>query len=145
MTPLLSCSELLSRVPQGIVLPTGEDNEPDEARIDIAIRDATGVIVTHLPWLLNDDGEVAIPISPRFSDTVYGICTDLAVYRLTDAVTGSENSRNKYLDTVKLLEKIDREYQGGLSGPDLQAASIVEPNEEEGIPDERFFKKGGVY
>jgi hypothetical protein len=44
---------------------------------------------------------------------------------------------------MKLLDKIDREYQGGLSGPDFQEAGIVEPSEEEGIDDRRYFKKGG--
>jgi hypothetical protein len=45
---------------------------------------------------------------------------------------------------MKLLEKIDREYQGGLSGPDYQEASVVEPSAAEGIEDSRFFKKGDL-
>jgi hypothetical protein len=46
---------------------------------------------------------------------------------------------------MKLLDKIDREYQGGLSGPDYQESSVVEPSADEGIEDRRFFKKGKLF
>jgi len=46
---------------------------------------------------------------------------------------------------MKLLDKIDREYQGGLSGPDFQEASVVVPSTEEGIEDSRYWKKGEPY
>jgi hypothetical protein len=46
---------------------------------------------------------------------------------------------------MRLLDKIDREFQGGLSGPDYQEASIVSPSEDEGIEDSRFYKKGEIF
>jgi hypothetical protein len=66
VTPLISAQEFLSRVPPGAaVLPSNEDGEPDEARIETALRGATGVIVAHLPWLLDEEGEVARPVRAR--------------------------------------------------------------------------------
>ena len=71
-----------------------------------------------------------------------GICADIAAHRLTDMVSSSEDSRNWYTDSIKLLEKIDREYQGGLSGPNIQVSSIVKG--DDGDVDFRFWKKGQV-
>jgi hypothetical protein len=64
---------------------------------------------------------------------------------MSDIVSGSESTRNKYKESLALLEKIDREYQGGLSGPRSLDSCVVEANEAEGISDSRFFKKGGMY
>jgi hypothetical protein len=133
MIPLMSVEELEARLPANS-LPLNGDGELDIPRITLALQDATGVIVAHLPWLLDDAGEVALPVPPRFAD---------ALDRLTDIVTGSENTRNKYKESLALLDKIDREYQGGLSGPDYQEAGIVAPSEDEGIDDSRYFKKEG--
>ena len=80
---------------------------------------------------------------PRFKDALTGICTDTALYRLTDRVSSREDDRDRYAANMKLLDKIDREYQGGLSGPDCQEAGLVEPSEDEGIDDRRYFKKEG--
>jgi phage gp36-like protein len=146
MIPLVSVEYFLSRVPPAAVLPAGENGEADEGLVGIGLTDATGIIVTHLPWLLDTDtGEIAQPINPQFADALSGICFDIALYRLTDSVQGSEDSRNKYLDNMALLKKINQEYQGGLEGPGIQAASIVLPNKTEGIPDCRYFKKGRMY
>ena len=133
MTPLLTAEELAARLPAN-TLP----------RINLALQDATGSIVAHLPWLLDGAGEVALPVPPRFADALIGICTDTALYRLTDRVSSDEDDRDRYAANMKLLDKIDREYQGGLSGPDFQEASIVEPSEDEGIDDRRYFKKEGI-
>ncbi|MDR2923509.1 MAG: DUF1320 domain-containing protein, partial [Treponema sp.] len=73
------------------------------------------------------------------------ICADIALYRLTDSVSGSEDARERYRDNMGLLNKINREYQGGLEGPGLQSSAVVAPNAEEGIRDGRFFKKGRMY
>jgi phage gp36-like protein len=114
----------------------------DKPRILLALREATGIIVAHLPWLLDESGELVDPIPPRFRDAHIGICSDTALYRLTDRVSSHEDDRERYGANMKLLDKIDREFQGGLSGPDYQESSVVEPSEDEGIPDRRFFKKG---
>jgi phage gp36-like protein len=146
MIPLLSVEQFLSRIPQAALLPLDEAGEPDTARIEIALRDATGIIAANLPWLLDTgSGEIARPVRAQFADALNSICADIALYRLTDSVSGSEDSREKYRDNMNLLNKINREYQGGLEGPGFQEAAVVIPNEEEGIEDGRFFKKGGMY
>jgi phage gp36-like protein len=142
MNPLISAEELESRLPPN-TLPLGSDGELDQSRILLALQEATGVIVAHLPWLLDDDGELVLPPPPRFADALKGICADTALYRLTDRVSSHEDDRDRYAANMKLLDKIDREQQGGLSGPDYQEAGVVDPSKDEGIEDSRFFKKGG--
>jgi phage gp36-like protein len=145
MIPLVSVGQFLSRIPQSAIMPLDDSDEPDAARIEIALRDATGIITANLPWLLDKDGEIALPVNPQFADALNSVCTDIALYRLTDAVSGSEDAREKYRDNMSLLNKINREYQGGLEGPGLQSSAVVTPNEAEGVEDGRFFKKGGMY
>ena len=146
MTPLISAEQFLSRIPRSAIMPVDESDEPDTVRIETALRDATGVITANLPWLLDKEtGEIARPVNPQFADALNGICTDIALYRLTDAVSGSEDAREKYRDNMGLLNKINREYQGGLEGPGPQSSAVVTPNGAEGITDGRFFKKGGMY
>jgi phage gp36-like protein len=146
MTPLVSIKQFLSRIPQSAIMPLDSKGKTDSARIEIALRDATGVIAANLPWLLDKGtGEVALPVIPQFADALNGICTDIALYRLTDSVSGSEDAREKYRDNMALLGRINREYQGGLEGPGLQSSEVVTPNGAEGITDGRFFKKGGMY
>ena len=114
MIPLVSVQQFLARVSPAAVLPVGEAGEVDQVRVGIALTDATGIIVAHLPWLLDTDtGEIARPLTPQFAYALRGICTDIALYRLTDSVSGSEDARNKHLDTMALLKKITQEYQGG--------------------------------
>jgi phage gp36-like protein len=144
MTPLISVEQFLSMQSLPAVLPAGEDGEPDTARVETALRQATGVIVAHLPWLLDEAGEIGRPVNPQFSSALEAICADLALDRLTDTVTGSENARNKYKESLALLEKINREYQGGLEGPGYQESEAVISGAD-GIPDGRFFKKGKVF
>ena len=146
MIPLVSVEQFLSRIPQSAIMPNDESGDPDSARIEIALQDATGIIVSNLPWLLDKEtGEVALPVTPQFADALNSICTDIALYRLTDSVSGSEDARNKYRDNMTLLKEINREYQGGLEGPGMQSSAVVTPNGAEGITDGRFFKKGGMY
>ena len=145
MTSLLSAGEFLGRVPQTAVLPLDGDGEPDAARIETALADATGVIVAHLPWLLDGAGEIERPVRPQFAAALGAVCADIALDRLSDTVTGGENARNKYEESVSLLKAIDREYQGGLTGPGYRTSEIVTPNAAEGIADGRFFKKGRMY
>jgi len=144
MNSLLSVEGLESRLPPN-TLPLDTEGKLDKERILLALREATGVIVAHLPWLLDEEGELVDPVPPRFNDALIGICTDTALYRLTDRVSSHEDDRDRYSANMKLLDTIDREYQGGLSGPDYQESSIVEPSEDEGIEDRRFFKKGKLF
>jgi len=144
MTPLVSAEQFLAMPRYGSHLPESEDG-PDIAKIETALRHATGVIAAHLPWLLDAGGEIAQPVPAQFAAALEAICADLALDRLTDAFSGSEGSRNKYKESMALLEKINREHQGGLEGPGLQRASVVTQGEGTGIDDNRFFKKGRLY
>jgi hypothetical protein len=100
--------------------------------------------VAHLPWLLDEAGEIGRPVNPQFADALEAICADLTLDRMSDTVTGSENTRNKYKESLGLLEKINREYQGGLEGPGYQESEVVISGKD-GIDDGRFFKKGKVF
>jgi phage gp36-like protein len=144
MTPLISVEQFLSMQPSSVILPSNGDGEPDAARIEIALRQSSGVIVSHLPWLLDGSGEIGRPVNPQFAAALEAVCADIALDRLSDNVTGSENARNKYKESLALLEKINREYQGGLEGPGYQESEVVVSGED-GIEDGRFFKKGKVF
>jgi phage gp36-like protein len=144
MIPLITVEQFLSAQTASAILPVTGDGEPDTARIETALRQATGVIAAHLPWLLDGAGEPGRPVNPQFADALEAICADLALDRLTDTVTGSENARNKHKESLALLEKINREYQGGLEGPGWQESEVVVSGKD-GIPDDRFFKKGKVF
>jgi len=141
MNPLLSAAELESRLPPN-TLPLDGEGGLDEGRILLALREATGIIVAHLPWLLDAEGELVDPVPHRFRDALVGICADTALYRLTDRVSSHEDDRDRYSANMKLLDKIDREHQGGLSGPDYQDAAVVIPSVADGIDDSRYWKKG---
>lgn len=145
MKALLTTAELATRLPPHTLPRNEEGTALDERRITIALEDASGVIVSHLPWLLGSDGEVTLPIPPQFAASLLSICADIAVLRLTDTVGSSEDERAKYQASIKLLEKIDTQYKGGLSGPDLQASAIVFPSKTDEIPDMRFWKKGRLF
>jgi phage gp36-like protein len=144
MTTLISVEQFLSMQSASAILPVNEDGGADTARVETALRQATGVIAAHLPWLLDEDGEIGRPVNPQFADALEAVCADLALDRLTDTVTGSENARNKYKESLALLEKINREYQGGLEGPGCQESEVVVSGAD-GIEDGRFFKKGKVF
>ena len=142
MNPLLTAAELERRAAVNS-LPLGEDGNLDVARVELALADATGIIVAQLPWLLKDSVLIE-PIPAQVDAALKGICADIAVHRLTDAVTSSEDQRAWYSDSIKLLEKIDREFKGGLSGPDLQEAAVVVGGGADNADDPRYWKKGKV-
>jgi len=144
MNPLIPAERFLPLLHPDTVLPLGDDGAPDPARVEAALRQATGIIVSHLPWLLDGDGEIGRPVDPQFADSLEAVCADIALDRLTDTTTGSENARNRYKESLALLEKINREHQGGLEGPGLQGSEIVVA-QDMGIPDGRFFRKGGLF
>jgi phage gp36-like protein len=144
MIPLITVEQFLSIQPSSVILPSDGEGNTDKGRIEIALRQSSGVIVSHLPWLLDGAGEIGRPVNPQFADALEAVCSDIALDRLTDTVTNSENARNKYKESIALLEKINREYQGGLEGPGFQESEVVVSGKG-GIPDGRFFKKGGVF
>lgn len=146
MTTLLSVEELAERFPSG-TLPLAFDGESlDSERIEIALQDATGIIVSQLPWLLDEmTGDIREVIPPQFDSAVRSFCSDIARHKLSDTVASREDEREWFKMTMSLIEKIDREYKGGLSGPNEQESFVVEASEADGIPETRFFKKGRLF
>lgn len=146
MKSLLTATELEERLPPG-TLPLDSDGENlDTKRIEIALADATGIIVACLPWLLDEEnGDIRGDIPPQFDSATRSFCADIARHKLTDTVTSGEDEREWFKTTMSLIEKIDKEYKGGLSGPGLQESFVVEADEENGIPETRFFKKGRLF
>ena len=142
MKSLLTAAELKQRAALHS-LPLGDDGNLDVARVELALTDATGIIVAQLPWLLKDS-DIIDPVPAQFAAALKGICADITVHRLTDTVTSSEDQRAWYSDSIKLLEKIDREFKGGLSGPDLQESSLVVAGGADDADDPRYWKKGKV-
>jgi phage gp36-like protein len=55
-------------------------------------------------------------VKPQFAAALSTICADIALDRLCDTATGSENARNRYWESARLLKAVGREYQGGLAG-----------------------------
>lgn len=146
MRTLLTVEELEERLPSGTLPLAHDSNELDTKRISIALQDATGIIVSQLLWLLDKEtGDIAEPIPPQFENAIRSFCSDIAVHKLNDTVTSAEDERAWFKMTMSLIEKIDREYKGGLSGPNEQESFVVEANERDGIPETRFFKKGRLF
>lgn len=143
MTPLLTVAELAGMLPRSAILPLDADGALDEARILEALKVATGIVVAHLPWLLDASGEVALPLPGQFGDAIRGICADLAMFRLTDAVTSKEDDLKRQAQSIDLLKTIAKERQGGLLGPEYQAAELVDDSLDP-TTDRRFYRKGGL-
>lgn len=142
MKPLLTPTALAERLPPDS-LPVNKTGGLDKVRIDHALTEATGVIVAYLPWLVDErTGEIKLPLPAQFAEAIPGACVDIAYFRLTDRVSSSEDDRERYQTTLGLLRTIAREHQGGLSGPDLQAAELVDAAADKAIKDRRVFKKG---
>ena len=146
MRSLLSVEELAERV-QPNSLPLDSDGETlDTKQIEIALSDSTGIIVAQLPWLLDAETlDIRDVIPPQFDAAIRSFCADIARHKLTDTVTSSEDERECFKTTMSLIEKIDKEYKGGLSGPNEQESFVVEANDADGILETRFFKKGRLF
>lgn len=146
MRSLLTAAELEKRLPPAALPLDADGDEFDTERVEIALQEATGIIVAQLPWLLDEDtGDIREVIPPQFDAAIRSFCADIARHKLTDTVTSSEDEREWFKTTMSLIEKIDKEYKGGLSGPGLQESFVVEADAENGIPETRFFKKGRLF
>lgn len=140
MKALITYEEFRNRYADNVLPDIDETGEPQE-HIKQALKDATGIIVSHLSWLI-DKNDIIENIPIQFETALKTICCDIAFLRITDKVASDEDSREKYKNSIALLEKIDREYKGGLSGPNLQSSFIVDENTDKDLVDKRFFKKG---
>lgn len=146
MRNLLSVEELEERLPAGTLPLAPDSDETDSRRVETALNDATGIIVSQLPWLLDkESGDIIEPVPPQFENAIRSFCSDIAMHKLTDTVTSREDEREWFKMTMQLIDKIDKEHKGGLSGPAEQESFVVEANEAEGIPETRFFKKGRLF
>ena len=146
MRTLLTVEELEERLPAGTLPLAPDSDEIDSHRVEIALHDATGIIVSQLPWLLDKEtGDIADHIPPQFENAIRSFCSDIARHKLTDTVTSSEDEREWFKMTMQLIDKIDKEYKGGLSGPGEQESFVVEADESQGIPETRYFKKGRLF
>ena len=146
MRNLLSVEELEERLPAGTLPLAPDSDEIDSRRVETALNDATGIIVSQLPWLLDKETcDIIEPVPPQFENAIRSFCSDIAMHKLTDTVTSREDEREWFKMTMQLIDKIDKEYKGGLSGPAEQESFVVEANEAEGIPETRFFKKGRLF
>lgn len=142
MRDLITYDEFASRYTQDVLPSLNEDRKPQEHVLQ-AISDATGIIISHLNWLIDKEkNDIIEEIPIQFGSILKTICCDIAFLRITDKVASDEDSREKYKNSIALLEKIDREYKGGLSGPNLQSSFIVDEQADKDLEDKRFFKKG---
>ena len=141
MKSLISYEEFACRYSQD-VLPELNDGKPEEHILQ-SINDATGIIVSHLSWLIDKEiNDITENIPIQFESVLKTICCDIAFLRINDKVSSDEDSREKYKNAMNMLEKIDKEYKGGLSGPNMQSSFIVDESSDKDLVDNRFFKKG---
>ena len=142
MKSLISYEEFASRYSQDVLPELKDEGEPKEHVLQ-AINDATGIIVSHLFWIIDKEiNDITENIPIQFESVLKTICCDIAFLRINDKVSSDEDSREKYKNAMNMLEKIDKEYKGGLSGPNLQSSFIVDEKTDEYLFDNRFFKKG---
>ncbi|WP_288550130.1 phage protein Gp36 family protein [uncultured Brachyspira sp.] len=142
MRDLITYEEFAGRYTQDVLPSLSEDKNP-QGHVLQAISDATGIIVSHLSWLIDKEvNDITENIPIQFESVLKTICCDIAFLRINDKVASDEDSREKYKNAVNMLEKIDKEYKGGLSGPNLQSSFIVDEQADKDLADKRFFKKG---
>lgn len=144
MTALLTTEDFGKRCKSNSLPLQGDGETLDEDKITVALQDATGIIAARLPWILDGSG-LSSSIPAQFAQALKALCADIALYRLTDAVTSDDDTNHKYAETMAMLDKIDREYQGGLSGPGLQYSAVIDPETDSSVDDSRFFKKGSMF
>lgn len=145
MKSLISYEEFKERYADNVLPELNEKTNKPQDYVIKAIEDATGIVVSHLSWLIDKETEdICEKIPAQFEIVVKTICSDIAFIRINDRVSSDEDAKEKYDKSLSLLEKIDKEYKGGLSGPNLQS-SYIEDNDFLRSPrnkDKKFFRKG---
>lgn len=92
-------------------LPRTESGAINAARCRAAISDASALIRTYLPSLLDSDGNEVEPPA-RIRDTLRVVSRDLSLYFLNER-PGEEDATKRYERSIKLLEAL----AGGSSSP----------------------------
>lgn len=116
-------------------LPRLDSGEIDEKRCQAAIGDASAMVRTYLPSLLDENGE---PVTPpaRIAATLVPICVDICLYLLNDH-PGEEDAEKRYERAIKLLEALagggnslgsssTSSVSGGIEPVDDGSSAIVE-------------------
>jgi len=133
----LSFEELSLR--EGEKLPLLGDGTVNTAKVTAALEDASNVIRTYLPDLIDGDGLPVDPPPARIAGTLKTVTRDIAVYFLSD-MNGEEFTRKRYEDALRLLKSL-----GGNGGGKSEGESGPEPLEESGaelIGGSCSFKRG---
>lgn len=124
MRTLLSSDELKLRAAEA-ALSSPSTGEFDQVRVEAALRDATGIIVMHCPFLLGADGELLEPLPAQFAEGLRAVCADIAVMRLSDTLRGSEEAQSAYKASIRMLERINEQQSQTLAVPAEQTAELV--------------------
>ncbi len=125
MTLLLGLEEYKARVGD-TSLPVDENGQPDDSRIEAALHEATGLIVMHCPFLLDETGDLVQPLPPQFADGLTAVAKDLAAHRLANAVRDSEDARLSYRESIEMLRRINDGEQSLVESPSEQDCMIFD-------------------
>ena len=125
MTLLLSVEVYKARS-ETASLPLNEQGQPDDSRIESALREATGLILMHCPFLLDASGDLVSPLPPQFADGLRAVARDLAAHRMANALRDSEDARLSYRESIQTLRQINEREQGTLATPAEQLCEIFD-------------------
>lgn len=126
MKPLLSSTELEQRS-NPVSLLDHETGKVDKQRLQTALEEATGIIAMHCPFLLDEaTGELSAPLPPQFREGLRAICADIALFRLSDELRGSEEANRAYRESIRMLERINTQHGQTLATPAAQDAMILD-------------------
>lgn len=98
-------------------------SERQDELIQDALVDATGIIVSYLPYLM-ESGILVVPVELRAG--LEAIARDIAFFRMTDSVQDSEKAERRYMEAMRALRQMSEAQQGILDGPNLQFVETVE-------------------
>lgn len=85
-------------------LPRLDDGAINRPRCQAAIADASNIIRTYLPSLLDADG-IAVEPPARIAGTLKVVCRDITLYLLNER-PGEEDAVSRYERAIKLLEAL---------------------------------------
>lgn len=106
MKTFLTLEELAERLPEG-TLPLAPNSERlDTARIKIALQDATGIIVSQLPWLLDEAaGDIREAIPPQFESAIRSFCSDIARHKQRGRARMVQNDNEPYRENRQGIQR----------------------------------------
>lgn len=108
---------------EGDKLPLKEDGSIYQEKVNAALEDASGVIRTYLPDLIDEAGTPIAP-PPRLADSLKPITRDIALYFLTD-MGGEEAARKRYDSAIKLLIALGSDSEDGPEALEEDGAELL--------------------